>query len=111
MYNPVGDRFILAPFWYDQDIRTEGEISYEVHEMGISPKSDEILRNVSDFVSQSNGNVTFQGRWMLVAFWDRVHVYHPPAPLSSFPQSFQDLLMKVHKYSTLLKWVVINVCQ
>ena len=59
----------MAPFWDDVDIRGgNGQISYQTYQSG----SD--LDQVSSFL-ESQKNISFQGTWMLVVFWDAVHPY------------------------------------
>ena len=65
----VSDRYLVAPFWDDVDIREgNGEISYEIHDSGY------YLDHVSGFI-RAIAPSNFQGTWMLVAYWDAVHPY------------------------------------
>ena len=65
----VQSRYVVAPFWSDNDIRLKGEVCYEVHD-----RHDELMDSVSEYISTSIGT-NFRGRWMLLAQWDRVHPY------------------------------------
>ena len=68
--------YLVAPFWADIDITEPdgGEIYYQVHSRGSNSVSDELLDEVSVFVSNSQQTV-FNGSWMLVATWDQVKAY------------------------------------
>ena len=55
------------------DIRSGGEIRYEVHQTN-NPQSVELLQEVSSFISSQRGS-DFDGTWMLVAQWDHVYQY------------------------------------
>ena len=66
---PNGPAFTVAPFWADNDIREEGEISYEVHSSG-SP----LISEVNSFIRSRQG-VEFAGTWMVIAEWFQVHEY------------------------------------
>ena len=46
-----------------------GTISYEIHTSG------EILETVSAYVRAQTANPDFQGHWMMVVLWDRVHQF------------------------------------
>ena len=78
--------YVVAPFWSDNDIRRAGTVGYAVINSGESQKGDELLRNVSSFIQhQKNGEADdFEGQWMLVAYWDRVHPY----PHGSYSQYY-----------------------
>ena len=73
---PNGPYYLVAPFWSDIDIRGDdgGEIYYQVHSRGSKSVSDELLDEVSVFISNSQQTV-FNGSWMLVATWDHVKAY------------------------------------
>ena len=72
--SPTGPNYIVAPFWSDIDIRDDGEIYYQVHSRGSNTVSDELLHEVSVFISYSQQAV-FSGSWMLVATWDQVKAF------------------------------------
>ena len=66
----VSNRYLIAPFWDDVDIRFNGgTISYEIHTTG------EVLYSVSEYIQQRTGT-NFEGYWMMVVFWDSVHWYY-----------------------------------
>ena len=67
------NRTLISAFWSDNDIRLAGEISYEVHELGISQDSGDLLARVGQFVSEEIG-YSFEPAWMLVVEW---HENHP----------------------------------
>ena len=60
------DDFIIAPFWSDVDIRSVGDISYEIH-----TSSTAAMSLVSTFISQRQ-QIDFTGTWMLIAYWNNV---------------------------------------
>ena len=65
----IQSRYVVAPFWSDNDIRITGDICYEVHE-----RVDASTAIVSEYISHNTGT-NFKGRWMLVAQWENVHPY------------------------------------
>lgn len=78
----VQNSHLVTPFWDDTDISEEGSIYYETHSSGSNVKSNELLQNVSSFISTVKG-VEFYGSWMLVGMWDEVHPY-PHGSASDF---------------------------
>ena len=67
---PVPDVYLVAPYWDDVDIRFgSGQISYEIHQDGY------FLDEVSEFIRRRRSAIPFEGRWMLVVYWDAVHPY------------------------------------
>ena len=85
----MGDRYIVAPYWYDHDLRLEGDILYEVHELGIT-ESEQLLQEVSSFITSETG-YSFNGVWMLVVFWDEVHPFpHGEMDVSPDYEAFVD---------------------
>ena len=78
-FTNIQSAFVAAPFWSDVDIRTRGNISYEVHTAGSNAQSDMLLARVNDFIL----NVTqddHAGTWMLVAHWNAVPTFPGTAP-------------------------------
>ena len=73
---PNAFNYLVAPFWSDIDITRAngGEIYYQVHSRGNNSVSDELLDEVSVFISSSQQTV-FSGSWMLVATWDHVKAF------------------------------------
>lgn len=66
----VGNLYLVAPFWDDVDIRSDsGTISYEVHTSG------PVLDTVSSYVRNQTNSTSFQGYWMIVVYWERVHQF------------------------------------
>ena len=80
---PGSLKHIVAPFWADNDIRAEGEVSYEVHTSG-SP----LLSQVNTFIDAYN-SVVFTGTWMVVAEWKEVPQFPHSAVDSTSPVSAQ----------------------
>lgn len=60
---------MVAPFWADFDTTMGGSISWEIHDNISSPA---LVGQVNSFVQGEYGDQTFQGSWMLVAFWQNV---------------------------------------
>ena len=64
---PVNSPYLVAPFWEAINISGEvGNINYQVYSTGSS-----LLYTVNTIISDEE-NITFSGRWMLVAEWDSV---------------------------------------
>ena len=60
----------MAPFWDDIDIRGgNGEISYQIFQTGNE------IDTVNSFLQSQTNYTSFEGTWMMVAFWDQVHPY------------------------------------
>ena len=82
--------YLVAPFWADIDIEYNdgGEIFYQVqvHSKGNSSASDELLDEVSAFIS-SDQQTAFSGSWMLVATWDSVEMYEDENDYVSSPHA------------------------
>ena len=53
----------IAPYWIDSDPSVRGNVSYEAHGTNSS-----LLQQVSDYISVSQ-NLSFNGTWMMVAYW------------------------------------------
>ena len=64
-------RYIVSPFWTDNNILYGREISYEVH-----TPSTGLLSHVSIYIRQLL-DTDFVGTWMLVAEWEDVHEQSP----------------------------------
>ena len=58
----------MAPFWDDIHIGISGGISYETFESGY------FLDHVNAFLQRKRGT-SFEGTWMLVAYYNEVHPY------------------------------------
>ena len=67
----VDDFSIIAPFFFDIDIRESGSITYEIHIEG------QVLDFVSAFVTKEK-RVPFKANWMLLTYWDAVPAYSTP---------------------------------
>ena len=66
--------YVVAPFWSDVDIRREGAIFYEVHQLGANLQSNALIERVSSFIVREKDS-NFTGNWMLVVKWDKVHPF------------------------------------
>ena len=60
---PQGSTPFIAPYWFDNDPSSHGNVSYEIH-----PKSSPLLTQVSEYISNRE-SVQFTGNWMMVAYW------------------------------------------
>ena len=87
--------YVIAPFWSDHDIRNEGSVSYQVHQLGRDSNSPsaQLLQYVSTFVNYQTG-ANFSGQWMLLAQWTQVHPY-PHGSAGAFSSSVQEFVLKV----------------
>ena len=68
---------VVAPYWSDNDIRREGNVSYEVFEFQkTGAHGDAVLTTVSNFIMEEFGNITnFLGVYMILAEWNAVHPF------------------------------------
>ena len=64
----------MAPYWSDNDIRREGEVSYEIVEKGRSSYDDMLLDRVNAYLA-ANTMANFSGTFMILAEWRDVHPY------------------------------------
>ena len=65
---------VITPFWSDNDIRKEGTVRYVAISRGDSQAGDEMMALAEAYLQQNNGvSNAYQGTWMLVAQWDKVH--------------------------------------
>jgi len=80
----VADKFIIAPFWDDTDIRLEGNVYYKKYTIssGVIEALD-ALDGVDTFLQNRFGS-SFDTTWMLVVTWDGVH----PWPNGGAPSIF-----------------------
>ena len=67
----VLDFSIVAPFFFDVDIRESGNITYEVHTEG------KILDFMSVFVTKEE-EIPFKANWMLLVYWNAVPAFREP---------------------------------
>jgi hypothetical protein len=82
----INTRYLVAPFWDDIDIRGgNGEITYQIFQTG-----DEI-DTVNSFLQSQTNYTSFEGTWMMVVFWDRVHRYFGSS--NSEENTFQAVLI------------------
>ena len=70
----MSSSYLVAPYWDDIDIRRDGNVFYEVHSTGDSVEFNNLLSQVSNFITnETTSGEVFTGTWMLIAQWDRVH--------------------------------------
>ena len=69
----MADKFIVAPFWDDVDIRLQGNIYYKIYSTSAGlVEAIDALDRVDTFLQNRFGS-SFVATWMLVATWDGVH--------------------------------------
>lgn len=88
----IQNRYVVAPFWSDNDIRRAGTVRYVLIENGTSSLGDQLLQSANSVVRKEH-QVDFTGRIMLVAQWDRVHPYPHGTPGAA---NLDESLNKVH---------------
>lgn len=84
---------VLAPFWSNNDIRSEGTIRFEVYDRNSGDDSGSVLDSVSDAIANQTGEA-FRGTWMLLAEWANCHPY----PHGQSGQSMDSYLQQVYIY-------------
>ena len=62
--------YFIAPYWADNDARLHGSISWEMYSVGYSPKTDDIINNITDFINYNANNMEFSGNFVFVANWN-----------------------------------------
>ena len=66
----------MAPYWSDNDIRRDGEVSYEIFQKGRSSYDDMMLDTVNYYLNVNMMSQTnFYGSFMILAEWRGVHSY------------------------------------
>ena len=73
----VRSAHVVAAYWSDNDIRREGNVSYEVFEFQkTGTYGDEVLTTVSNYIMEELENATsFLGVYMILAEWNSVHPF------------------------------------
>ena len=72
----VSNRHVVAPYWSDNDIRREGNVSYEVFQIQANDAfGDQILDDVSSYIRENSVSSNFRGSFMILAEWEGVHPY------------------------------------
>lgn len=89
----VRDAHVIAPYWSDNDLRKEGNVTYEVFEFNTDTNG--VLSTVNNFIMEEFGNNTnFVGVYMILVEWNTVHPFphgaENPDDHSSATQSFLD---------------------
>ena len=72
-YHYLRNFYVVAPYWTDHDIRSDGEVYYEVLEKGYS-KNNKVLNRVNQYIKLTTGS-DFIGTFMILAEWHNVHPY------------------------------------
>ena len=76
----VSFAFLLAPFWSDIDLTTNGSIRYQIHDQ----LNSALLLQVNDFISNYTDS-SFTGTWMLVVEWTEVVEHETSNPVIISP--------------------------
>ena len=100
---------MLAPFWSDNDIRRAGSVRYASISLGATSGGDELITRISAFIRHQNSDANeqnFNGEWMLVAFWDRVHPY-PHGSTSSYYHNYYGSFTE--KVSSLIVFIITQL--
>jgi len=89
----VRSAHLIAPYWSDNDIRREGNVSYEVFQFQeTGTHGDEVLDAVNSYIQEEFENATnFVGVYMILAEWNTVHPFPHgtnPDTLSPTTRSF-----------------------
>jgi len=68
---------VVAPYWSDNDIRRDGNVSYEVFQLqATGAYGDMLLDYVSSYIRACrNTSSDFRGSFMILAEWRGVHPY------------------------------------
>lgn len=95
--NGVRFAHVIAPYWSDNDIRREGNVSYEVFEFQkTGTYGDEVLTIVNNYIMEQYGNSTnFVGVYMILAEWNAVHPF-PHGSDNSLSSSIASFVNKVY---------------
>ena len=98
--------YVVAPYWADHDIRSEGSVFYETFERGRSQNDDIILSRVNDYLTRSNETASsFSGTFMILAEWNGVHPYpHGSSYLSYFLRYYPSLKAFTNQVCALTKY-------
>ena len=65
---PNLDRFLVAPYWADIDLRQAGRVAYKLIDTS-SNSNDKVLQNINQFLAE-NQTLKFTATWGLVASWE-----------------------------------------
>ena len=67
---------VVAPYWTDNDIRREENVSYEVFQLqNTGSYADQLLDDISGFIREHNISSDFTGCLIILAEWKNVHPY------------------------------------
>ena len=86
--------YMFAPFWSDVDTGASGSVSYEFYSRGNSDVEDAILDRVNGFLSNQTAS-GFNGYWMVVALWNKVHLFPHSLGPAGLTDDYAELLDKV----------------
>ena len=68
--------YVVAPYWADHDIRSDGNVLYQTYKRGSSLYDDITLDRVNEYLRFSNqSSPEFSGTFMILAEWNGVHPY------------------------------------
>ena len=98
---------MVAPYWTDNDIRREGNVSYEVFQLqATGPYGDYLLNYVSSYIRECNMSSDFKGSLMILAEWEEVHPYPHGSSSASDDDPF---LVQVHYYRICI-FIILDLC-
>ena len=68
LFPNLDDRFLVAPYWADIDLRVTGRVAYKLIDTS-SSSNNKVLQNLNQFLAQ-NQTLKFTATWGLVASWE-----------------------------------------
>ena len=99
---------VVAPYWADHDIRTDGNICYETFERGRSQNDDLTLDRVNTFL-QLNMASNFSGTFMILAEWNGVHPYpHGSTNIFYFEMFYPSITEYINQVG--IKISLLSIC-
>ena len=104
--------FVIAPFWNDHDLRKSGSIRYAVIDSNERKDSADLIWNISNFIRLNHEQAAmdnFEGVWMLLAHWDKVHPYPHGSYDSYYSNYYGDYINKVCYYSSGSGWLAKSI--
>ena len=90
----IQNRYVVAPFWSDNDIRKEGTVRYTFVTPKQSNEADTLINEVVSYILTTMKNIDeFEATWLLLAQWEKVHPNpHGADDTNGIPQSFLDMV-------------------
>jgi len=67
---PISNRFLIAPYWADVDIKGIGDVYFkETTDASLLAEANDIIQSAT---AQARGLSRFRPQWMLIATWYNV---------------------------------------